>query len=185
MPGLHNLAPLARRAAASDADWRAFFEGLREAAPAIDRICAAVQLDPYTAYLAHVAQPADLDPILGRDGLYADRENSCAFQVIAAGAPYLVSDPDWALHADLAIYGVVMRSNLKVPVQFAGRPAVWNVWSRAPNVFDTTQVRALCALAEHLNQSPYAHRPIPVGLSLRRIKALGESRAQALAASNP
>ena len=183
MTTLDGLAPLARVAATSETHWTRLFDALRETLPAVDRICAALQEDAYTAYLTRVAQTADLDPILGRDGLYADRETSRTFGVIAEGAPYLVRDEDWAAYPDLAVYGVVMRSNIKIPVSLGGYPTVWNIWSRQPGAFTARHAEAFAGLGAELSRSPYLHRPIPIGLSLRRIKELGESRA--LAAAKP
>lgn len=79
----------------------------------VDRICAALQVDLYTAYLPLVAHVPELDPSLGRDGLFADREQSRTFQVIAEGRPYLVKDADWQAHADLAFYGMAVKWNMK------------------------------------------------------------------------
>ena len=176
------LAPLARTAATSASHWRRFFEALREAYPSVDRVCAALQVDPYTAYLTRVAQTADLDPILGGDGLFADREQSRTFEVIAEGAPYLVRDADWSAYSDLAGYAVVMKANMKFPVSFGGHPTVWNVWSRTAGAFTSAQLDDFAELAAELSRSPYVFAPIPVGLSLRRARDLAESRARALAA---
>jgi hypothetical protein len=185
MIAIKDIASLARTAATTEAHWHRLFEALRQVVPSVDRICAALQVDSYTAYLARVAQPAELDAILGRDGLFADRERSRTFDVIAEGAPYLVRDEDWTNYSDLAAYSVVMRSNIKILVSFGGYPTVWNIWSRMPAAFDTEHLRQLSELAVSLSQSPYVHRPIPVGLSLRRLKELAESRTRALAVSSP
>lgn len=183
MTAIQDIALLARTAATTDAHWQRLFEALCQVVPSVDRICAALQVDSYTAYLARVAQPAELDAILGRDGLFADREQSRTFDVIAEGSPYLVRDEDWTNYSDLAAYSVVMRSNIKIPVSFGGYPTVWNIWSRKPAAFDTQHLQQLSELAISLSQSPYVHRPIPIGLSLRRLKELAESRARALAVS--
>ena len=182
---INDIAPLARTAATTEGHWHRLFEALRQVIPSVDRICAALQVDSFTAYLARVAQPAELDAILGRDGLFADRERSRTFDVIAEGTPYLVRDEDWTSHSDLAAYSVVMRSNVKIPVSFGGYPTVWNIWSRKEAAFDTQHLRQLSEVAVSLSQSPYVYRPIPVGLSLRRLKELAESRARALAVSGP
>jgi hypothetical protein len=185
MIAIRDLAPLVRTAATTEAHWQRLFDALRQVIPSVDRICAALQVDGYTAYLARVAQPAKLDPILGRDGLFADREQSRTFDVIAEGAPYLVRDEDWMKFSDLAAYSVVMRSNIKIPVSFGGHPTVWNIWSRESGAFSPQHLRELSDLAVNLSQSPYVHCPIPVGLSLRRIRELAESRMRALAETNP
>ncbi len=175
------LIQLARTAAASPDHWRRFFEGLREAAQ-VDRICAALQVDPYTAYLPRVAQIPELDPYLGRDGLFADREVSRTFEVIAEGVPYLVKDDDWEKHPDLAFYGVVIKSNMKFPVSLGGYPTVWNVWSRTPNAFTEDHLQQFSEIAAEISRSPFLFEPIPIGLALRRAKELMEARMKALAA---
>lgn len=177
-----HLSALARTAATTTAHWQRFFDALREGLPRLDRICAAVQIDPYTAYLPLVAQPPELDPILGRDGLFADREHSRTFEVIAAGLPHQVGDDEWQHHPDLAFYGVVMRANLKLPVALGGYPTVWNLWSRSPGAFGETDMDPLIALAGELSRSPFILQPLPVGLALRRSKTLTETRARDLAA---
>lgn len=163
-----SLNALARTAATSDAHWQRLFDALRDRLPALDRICAALQIDAFTAYLTRVAQDAELDPILGREGLFADREQSRTFEVIADGVPYRVTDDDWPRHPDLAFYGVVMRSNLKLPVSFGGHPTVWNLWSRSRGAFGAEDAGMLIELAAELSRSPFVLRPLPVGLALRR-----------------
>lgn len=176
------LATIARTAATGEAHWQHFFGLLRDRLPALDRICAALQIDAYTAYLPRVAQAAELDPLFGRDGLFADREQSKTFEVIAEGVPYLVRDEDWDRHPDLAFYGIVMRSNLKVPVSLGGHPTVWNLWSRGRNAFGDDDIATLVDLGGELSRSPFILRPLPVGLALRRAAHLMETRARALAA---
>ncbi|MEM8838345.1 MAG: hypothetical protein AAGE89_09650, partial [Pseudomonadota bacterium] len=126
---LEHLSRIARTALTSDAHYQRFFEALRTELP-VDRLCAAVQLDPYTAYLPRVAQVDDLEPLLGNTGIYADREGSRTFQVIEEGVPYLVTEQDWTDHADLAFYAVAVSANMKFPVSFGGSPTVLNFWSK-------------------------------------------------------
>jgi hypothetical protein len=181
--GFADIALIARTALTGADHWQRLFEALRRRLPELDRLCAAMRLDRYTAYLPLVAQPPELDPILGREGLYADREDSKAFEVIAGGLPALVREDEWARYADLQAYGVVMRSNLKVPVSFGGHPTVVNLWSRTAGAFAAGHEagRLADALAE-VGRSPFRFEPAPVGLALRRARELAESRARALAA---
>ena len=174
------LSRAARFAAASPDHWTRFFEALRTDLP-VDRICAALQLDRYTAYLPRVAQIPELDPLLGGEGLYADRETSRTFGVIAEGRPYLVTGEDWQAHPDLAFYGVAVRSNLKFPVSLGGYPAVLNLWSRQANAFTMAHRDALEPVAAEVSRSPFRLERTPVGLALRQAAALMKARESALA----
>jgi hypothetical protein len=182
MENLAGLSQLARVAATSQPHWQRLFEALRASIPAVDRICAALQVDRYTAYLPRVAQVPELDPLLGREGLFADRETSRVFEVLAEGEPYLVTEQDWNRHPDLAFYKVAVRSNLKFPVSLGGYPTVLNLWSRRPDAFDAGHIEALAPVAAELSRSPFRFDPVPVGLALRGLKELLETRARALAA---
>lgn len=180
MRDLGTLIPLARTAATSHQHWQRFFDALRALLP-IDRICAAMQVDRYTAYLPRVAQIQELDPFLGREGLFADREVSRTFEVLAEGRPYLVKDSDWESYPDLAFYGVAVRSNMKFPVSLAGYPTIWNVWSRTKRAFTESHLEELAEVAAELSRSPFRYEPLPIGLALRRAREVNESRARALA----
>lgn len=181
MSSYAELVPLARTALTGERHWQALFEVLRRHLP-VDRLCAAMQLDRYTAYLPRVAQVPELDPILGRDGLYGDREESKAFAVIEAGLPTLVAEHEWELYPDLQLYGVVMKENLKFPVSFGGHPAVVNLWSRTKGGLTAAHLEALADIMAEISRSPFRFEPVPVGLATRRAKELTESRARTLAA---
>jgi hypothetical protein len=173
------LSPLARTAALSPAHWARFFEALREVVP-VDRICALMQLDAYTGFVARVAQAPELEPVLGGAGFYADREGSKAFEVIASGEPALVSDDEWSRYPDLSFFWPTVKSNIKFPVSFGGWPAVWNVWSRAPQRYIQDDVELLRPLAAELSRSPFRFEPYPIGLALRQLRQLQERRAALL-----
>lgn len=179
MTELRELTALARTAATSLEHWQRLFDALRGFLPA-DRICAALQVDAYTAYLPLVAQVPELDPLLGRDGLFGDREQSRTFQVIAEGRPYLVKDADWQAHGDLAFYSVAVKSNMKFPVSLGGHPTIWNVWSRTRHAFTAQHLEQLADVAAELSRSPFRYEPVPIGLALRRAKQLADSRASLL-----
>jgi len=176
------LTLTARAAATTNAHWARFFSALRAELP-VDRICAALQLDAYTAYLPRVAQIDDFAPLVGGAGLYADREESCTFEVIGAGAPYLVKPEDWSTHADLAFYAPVAKSNMKFPIALGGAPAVLNLWSARPDAFDAADLARLSPIAAEISRSPFRADPAPVGLTLRAAKALPEARARLLHAA--
>ena len=176
MTNADDLGRATRTAAVSDRHWAAFLRALQAGRPAIDRICAAVQLDAYTAYLPLVAQVDALEPYLGGAGLYADRERSCTFDVIAEGRPSLATEADWSEQPDLAFYAVAVRSNLKFPVSLGGHPTVLNLWSRERGAFDEEDLRALEPVAAELSRSAFRLDPAPVGLALRSTKALMASR---------
>jgi len=169
------LTLLARTAATSDAHWTRFYNALKVQYP-VDRICAALRLDDYTAYLPRVAQTDAFVPFVGGTGLYADREVSCTFDVIENGLPYLVTASDWTAHPDLAFYSVVAKSNMKFPISLGGAPAVLNVWSATANAFDESHLAELGPVAAEISRSPFQLELDPVGLALRKAKALIESR---------
>jgi hypothetical protein len=173
------LRALARTAALSLAHWTRFFEALREVVP-VDRICALLQLDPYTGFVARVAQVEELEPVLGGAGFYADREGSKAFEVIARGEAALVREEEWSRYPDLSFFWPTVRSNIKFPVSFGGWPAVWNVWSRTPQQYGDEDVLLLSPLAAELSLSPFRFEPYPVGLALRQLRQLQERRAALL-----
>ncbi len=172
------LMRMARYAAASADHWDGFFQALRAELP-VDRICAALQLDRYTAYLPLVAQKTDLEPFLGGAGLYADRERSRTFDVIAEGRPYLAAPQDWKVHPDLAFYAVAVRSNMKFPVSLGGYPTVLNLWSRQDDAFSPDDLTRLEPIAAELSRSPFQLAPEPVGLAMRNVKALMAARETA------
>lgn len=178
---IERLSQTARYAAKSDAHWTAFFEALHAELP-VDRICAALQLDEYTAYLPRVAQVPELEPLLGSTGLYADRERSRTFDVISEGTPFIATTKDWEDHPDLAFYSVAVKANLKFPVSFGGHATVLNLWSRTEGAFTPEHLKALEPVAAELSRSPFVLELEPVGLSLRKVAALIASRQQALAA---
>lgn len=169
------LMRTARYAAASADHWNGFFRELRAELP-VDRICAALQLDRYTAYLPLVAQVADLESHLGGPGLYADRERSRTFDVIAEGRPYLATAGDWEAHPDLAFYAVVVRSNMKFPVSLGGHPTVLNLWSREENAFSQDDLARLEPIGAEVSRSPFRLTLDPVGLAMRKAKDLMASR---------
>lgn len=175
------LTLLARTAAASDAHWTRFFDALN-ADIKVDRICAALRLDDYTAYLSRVAQIDSFEPFVGGTGLYADREVSCTFDVIDGGMPYLAADADWTTHPDLTFYSVVAKSNMKIPISLGGAPAVLNVWSSTQGAYNEDLLEQLAPIAAEISRSPFQLKLEPVGLALRKAKALMESRQQKLAA---
>lgn len=177
----HPLKFLARTAATSDAHWTRFFEALREEYK-IDRICAAVKLDDYTAYLPRVAQVDAFEPFVGATGLYADREVSLTFRVIEDGLPYLAISSDWAEQPDLVFYSMVAKSNVKVPISLNGAPAVLNFWSASEDAFSEADVEALSELAAEVSRSPFQLELAPVGLSLRKVQEIIANRTQRAAA---
>lgn len=172
---LKNLERSAKYAASSPDRWQAFFERLREDLP-VDRICAALRLDQYTAYLPLVAQIQDLEPYLGGAGLYADREHSRTLDVIAEGQPFLAQPGDWKSFPDLAFYSLAVNSNVKFPISLGGHPTVLNLWSRTENAFSENDVARLEPVADALSQSPFQLQLEPVGLALRKAKDLMASR---------
>lgn len=172
-----SLLLTARTAATSDAHWGRLFDALR-AVWKVDRICAAMKLDAYTAYLPRVAQIDAFEPYVGGAGLYADREVSCTFNVIDEGLPYLATAEDWRAHPDLAFYSAVAKSNIKFPIALGGAPAVLNVWSETEDAFDAATVDTLAPVAAEISRSPFTPDLAPVGLALRQAKALMASRAQ-------
>ena len=172
------LMRTARHAAASADHWNGFFQALRAELP-VDRICAALQLDRYTAYLPLVAQDPELEPSLGGPGLYADRERSRTFDVIADGRPYLAAPSDWEAHPDLAFYAVAVRSNMKFPVSLGGHPTVLNLWSRQEDAFSPDDLSELEPVAAELSRSPFRLALAPVGLAMRKAKDLMASRETA------
>lgn len=177
-----HLSALARMAATSDRHWNRLFEALRAEAP-VDRICAAVKLDAYTAYLPRVAQIDAFAPLVGETGLYADREVSCTFDVIENGTPHLAAGGDWKTHPDLAFYAIVVKSNMKFPIALGGAPAVLNVWSAQADAFTPADLDALTPVAAELSRSPFQLELAPVGLSLRRVKDVVEARTRFAAAA--
>ncbi|MBW4706362.1 hypothetical protein KX928_01020 [Roseobacter sp. YSTF-M11] len=179
---IDKLVESARYAASSAALWANFLDRLREDLP-VDRICAALRVDQYTAYLPRVAQIKELEPLLGGAGLYADREVSRTFDVIASGRPYLAAANDWFDYPDLAFYAVAVRSNIKLPVSFGGYPTVLNLWSREENAFTQDHLAQLAPIATAVSQSPFQLQLDPVGLALRRTKDLMTSREDALKAA--
>ncbi|MEM6491769.1 MAG: hypothetical protein AAF684_07725 [Pseudomonadota bacterium] len=176
------LTLLARMAATTDKHWATFFEALR-VNHKVDRICAALQLDAYTAYLPRVAQIDGFEPIVGATGLYADREDSCTFEVIDRGLPYLVEPGDWSAHPDLAFYAPVAKSNMKFPIALGGAPAVLNLWSASAYAFTNTDLDRLAPVAAEVSRSPFRLDLAPVGLALRKTKALLASRDQHIKAA--
>ena len=173
----HQLTLLARTAATSDTHWTRFFEGLRTDYK-IDRICAALRLDQFTAYLPRVAQVEAFEPFVGGTGLYADREVSLTFRVIEEGLPYLATAEDWKEQPDLVFYSMVAKSNLKVPISLGGAPAVLNFWSEAEDAFSPADVEALSDLAAEVSRSPFQLDLAPVGLSLRKVQEIIANRSQ-------
>nr|WP_298373621.1 hypothetical protein [uncultured Halomonas sp.] len=170
------LTHVVRSAAISNRHWERFFAALRAELPGIDRVCAALQLDPYTAYLPRVAQVPELTPYLGGIGLYADREESLTFEVLDAGHAYLATPADWNRYSDLAFYGVAVRSSMKFPVSLGSHPAVLNLWSREPDSFTPRHLHQLEPIVAKLGLSPFRLELAPVGLALRAAKALMQSR---------
>ena len=179
---IDGLTLLARTAATSDRHWTRFFNALRETTP-VDRICAALQLDDYTAYLPRVAQTEPFEAMVGGAGLYADREVSCTFEAIERGLPYLVAAADWRAHPDLAFYSAVAKSNMKFPISLGGAPAVLNVWSAQPDAYTEADLAALDPVAAEISRSPFVLDLAPVGLALRQAKDLMQSRERLLDAA--
>ena len=171
------LLSMARSAALSPAHWARFFAALQEIIP-VDRICALLQLDPYTGFVARVAQVPELEPVLGGAGLYADREGSKAFEAIASGEPALVREAEWPRYPDLAFFWPKLKANIKFPVSFGGWPAVWNVWSRTPDQYGGDEVALLSPLAAELSHSPFRLELPPVGLALRQLRELQKRRGR-------
>ncbi|MEM8818963.1 MAG: hypothetical protein AAGE90_05480 [Pseudomonadota bacterium] len=170
-----DLVLLARTAATSETHWTRFFEALKSTVD-VDRICVAVRLDAYTAYLPRVAQVDGFVPFVGAAGLYADRERSCTFDVIDGGLPFLAKDTDWVNHPDLAFYSVVAKSNMKFPISMGGAPAVLNIWSATAGAYSADDIDSLAPVAAEISRSPFQMELAPVGLALRKAKALMESR---------